>query len=240
MTERFIVPEENGGNGFLEDACVVYGEEAAMVISDSIISGLGYAQAMLSLDNIDTLRLHLAVMRPPGKHDRDHPVHAWANGSENSIAFMINPDATTAEIAESLYRAVPHELGHIAHYRCNPKFGNESAEAKPYNHFSSAIQEGIARSAEVLENPDANILARGFYKYRLGIKEGVRLLLDPEATADFESYDVLYGNIKELDDVYAIGHYVVSSLALAEKRDFQALLRTPLMEYVEIAQAELT
>lgn len=239
MTERLDARQEQPGNGFLEDARLVYGEEGAMVISDSIISGLEFASTMLPSDERPSIYLRLAVMRPPGKHDRGYAVHAWAIGSDDQIAIMINPEASVPDIARSLFYAVPHEFAHIAHYRMNPEFGKETPGSRRFKHFNNAIKEGIARTAEQPESLKAYRQVNEHYADKSEVTGTIKSLLDAGADKELDEYDVLYGIIDEFADVYAAGHYAVSCLALATGRNLPELMRIPSSEYVEFAQMNL-
>jgi len=230
------------GNDFLEDARVVYGDEGALIIGDAIISGATYAQAVLPLTERYNTKLLLAVMNPPGDHDRGYPVHAWANGHKNQIALMFNPDASVADIAHDLYHAIPHEFAHLAHYQLNPDFGQATLESGRYTFFRAAIREGVARCAEFLDLSSQDIQEQQsmYGKDLTNITNELEALLNASEGGSSKVWELLYGKIEGLVNPYRIGHYVVSRLAMYYDYDLKTLMSVPLEEYVNFAQAELT
>lgn len=232
---------ETTGNDFLEDARVVYGDEEAFAIGAAIITRASYAQAVLPLIRRYDTQFSLGVMHPPGMHDRGHAVHAWASCSENQITLMLNPDAPVDRIVRDLHRAIPHEFGHLAHYQLNPSFDHVSHEPDHHAFFRTAVSEGIARSAEVLDFGDqhAQDQRQAYEKDLKSITKELTALLNASEHDSSQVWNYMYGKFKNLPRPYYIGHYVVSSLAAQRQYDLEGLMKASLEEYIDFTRAEL-
>lgn len=213
----------------------MYGDEGARMVGTTIIDMAKMSEPLLPKPDLPVY-FKFGISLPPGKHNRNQAIHAWANGEENTILVLLNPNYSSKEVCHDLCYAIPHEYAHLAHHQDNPNFDSNTS----YELFAGAIAEGIANCASSiirLGHPGDHMFENAQLCHSL--HDELQVLLDTPSGV-YDMYDFKYGNVPRLPRAYTVGQYVVwSYLTYNLEVGIANLLEMPLCDFVDFAKSEL-